>query len=153
MKYSSSLWYHHSQSSRKGSPKPKTFIPSFDIFFGIIYSAYRNHPLPVYIIRPGTPYTSILLSLPLEGLEPTSGCVQKNRGWRKRKKGAKKAVGEEETPGWINGRNIKRRGEGGEENRKKRSITRKAAVVARYRSLAPFASHLTLRIRDMMLEY
>lgn len=120
------------------------FLESYILYIGII---------PVYIIRPGTPYTSILLSLPLEGLEPTSGCVQKNRGWRKRKKGAKKAAGEEETPGWINGRNIKRRGEGGEENRKKRSITRKAAVAARYRSLAPFASHLTLRIRDMMLEY
>lgn len=122
---------------------PTYFLESYILHIGIIpcpfISSVLGHPI------------HLSFSLPLEKARTDEWMCTKNRGWRKRKKGAKKAAGEEETPGWINGRNIKRRGEGKIERNE--ALHEKAAVAARYRSLAPFASHLTLRIRDMMLEY
>lgn len=76
--------------------KPKKLYSLLsDIFFGIIYSAYQNHPLSVYIIRPGTPYTSILLSPSGEG---SSGCVQKTGGGGNEKRARRKRPGKKRLP-------------------------------------------------------
>lgn len=104
-------------------PNQKTFIPFFPTYF------LESYILHIRIIP--CPFTSSVLghpihpsfSLPLEKARANEWMCTKNRGWRKRKKGAKKEAGEEETPGWINGRNIKKEGE---ENGRKRSIMRKS---------------------------
>lgn len=121
VQHSSGLWYHHSQSSR--IPNQKPLFPLSDIFFGIIYSAYRNHPLSVYIIRPGTPYTSILLSPSGEGSNRRVDVYKKPRV-EETKKGREES-GRGRRDSRLNQR-AKYKKERGGENRKKRSITRKS---------------------------
>lgn len=127
--------------------KPKKLYSLLsDIFFGIIYSAYQNHPLSVYIIRPGTPYTSILLSPSGEGSSQRVD-VYKKPGVEETKKGREER-GRGRRDSRLNQRAKYKKGrrwkiEGNE------ALCEKAAVAARYRSLA---SHSTLRIRDIMLE-
>lgn len=115
------LWYHHSQCSRDQTKK--LLFPSFrHIFWNHIFCISESSPVRLHHPSWDTLYIHPSLSL-WRRLEPTSGCVQKTGGGGNEKKGAKKAAGEEETPGWINGRNIKKEGE---ENGRKWSIMRKS---------------------------
>lgn len=79
--------------------KPKNFYSLLsDIFFGIIYSAYQNHPLSVYIIRPGTPYTSILLSLSGEGSNQRVDVYKKPGVEETKKRARRKRPGKKRLP-------------------------------------------------------
>lgn len=128
-------------------PNQKTFIPFFPTYF------LESYILHIRIIP--CPFTSSVLghpihpsfSLSLEKARTNEWMCTKNRGWRKRKKGREES-GRGRRDSRLNQRAKYKKGrrwkiEGNE------ALCEKAAVAARYRS---FASHSTLRIRDIMLE-